>query len=1857
MDPKSPGTRRYLYEYLFHQAVETTKASLDKPVMISQARRVRALVDAKLAQAGTTMDDSSLDLPTVLGAIEDAMSESVSGYRPVFEPRGSASPAYKQMVGRFSDMFGLAHDGRRASTGQAGPRIPISPYDPRWAGRATVKRVGSRLTHVLDHDVEQLAGGQVARLHRLQTEDLALHVVDDEGRAVEAGRALTVDDLSGMSELMSRMSPEEYNDVRGWVAQMATTPEGMVDRRRFMSAEAVARSAALLDELREQGVAYTVVRDREPGQIAARIEGTKISVRLTDRHENESFVGRVYDDGMAVYFTTNLKRDDHRTQAYTPSAAEAVQLLRVAQGQPVDRPDGRGQVGRAGTHTEAAWSRSQGRRVPVEIQDSYYVRDDKAAMTWFDDLRVDGREVPGASVFIRRDARHRTAPATYFGQPEAAEQFISASVASARESVVEQLDVDSLVAAAAEHAGEEGYAPELSGDSEIAAIQRSYWDVLTGRRDTLLRPGATVEDYDDATDVLAELDMGDAQRQATIDMLAGRFAYTGTPEERVRAHAAEVADGMVGTAEAREVVDEEGVHAIKRFDPARVAKYMASEHGAWRNTSDLVAALRTAQIDPEELMGDGYGARQVKDRMISFDESSAMTREELPDGVRARMMDVVRDSLERGGARVGPVLIDANGIISWQAQRLDRTGNPLQSSAQAGPEILRGQIGQIFETGEHGEVVTRFASGENYTLVPGYEARLAAQRPGEDLSVEERTVLRGYEQVMAEAIQYRVAADLMVMRSETGEPTSVNGVYRRLYDERLPEDFLERADERGLGRGWAGAVLDTLSGRVRYPDSMGDTFYQSWQRSRGNDGADPSNDNFSSAIVLTGGRNMAVLSEEGDGYFDPDMTNASHMGTTRYLVAGATVDPATGRISPSPVEGDCAAVMSHPDTEFMRYNSWDRRQMISSVLLHATSVTDPEPVLMSDVLKGWTADDGRVVSKAYAERNQMLSRDGSSRPLVVGDKDSDLHGNKGVIGLIVDPDMDPAEARAQGIEDAVALFRDNPGLSVVMSPFSGVSRFNGGTAREMMQDVRDAVMPDGTTVPGAIGTMRFVITNKDVEAGTRVYDDTALAAGRGRRASAQLAWALGAQGADRVMGEFYGPNGSAAANLREYLVTTGLDLSPEGELLDGYQEATASERRLFGMPELARAQNGRLNIGAMRRQFAGVVGDRGGDLEMPFPLRFPTGAQIPATDSGTYRLPVLSSHLRTGQELDDGTSVAHDYTNQYLAVYEQACGYRFAAEELERDDLSDAARARLEAKLVSAPQQAQAAFDQIVKGVKDRQFSGKRNIFKEGLMSSRLPNSATAVWTADPRLDIDQLGVSPALAEGLGVTDDDHLLVWRDPVLRDGGARYLRVRVDERLTGVSIHPAMDKSFDGDFDGDSVGIVRLSGEGARRQAHELLSVEANLVDLGHMEEVSVDGDRMELYPLAMQDSLDTKVSQHFAPELAERFAALTMRANEIHTDLAEGEIERDEALRQGRALVRDLSDYYHEALSPEQGSVALRFDSTESHMRSMVAACVETGAKGSMSKIGDYARHFGADPSTYADLGGPQQTRAEDEGVQVAVTVKTAVGIAGAYSQRGVKALRNQELKAVTELTYPVTQSQLQAKHDPAEAMQKYGMLMGPARALWRGQKLERANGPQGPTWAPVREKHAEVQATPEEWKAQFVEMYTSRDGLNVSINPDYVDSVAAALTDPSTGRMVDMEDPTSARVQGRGSTLDRLAYGGTFEDVLACAKNGERLFDGRQDAAFAPFAVRRNLREREDYALRMERRADDTRPVEGPEIEQIVVRDVLADSDERARARGGARRSARARAVSAARPAAPEAEEASAKDDDPSMGM
>lgn len=1904
MKRKSPGMPRYLFESIFHQTVQRAQETTGKVITVSAARALRSKLDEHLAAEGVSMSDPNLGISPVLRSIEATMSEGVVGYEPVFVEKSPQDPAYREMSNRFTDMVGFTHkaDGEvvQPEIGPLGPRLPISPYDPRWAVRSTVKAAGSSVLYVADHDVETLAGGEVDRLDSVKGPELALYrPSQDETSLVEAGDALTIDDVSGMTELMGRMSPREYNAVRSHVIAAGRLPSGQLDFNRYMSTEALGRATAILDELRAQGVGYQIKPDRYDGQIKAEIDGTRISVRLTEPREQEAFVGRVYDDGVSTYYSTNQKvPGSQRTQAYVPSARESVDLMRFAQGQPVLRSDGEGYVGERGTHKEGAWSRSGGqnlRRVMVDVPDAYFTGDKSSMNLVGDLLGEDGRAVAeGAKFFIRRSAAARSPQSAWFGAPEKGEEFLEEAVTSARANLTVALDLDGLFEEFQEHAeaaeaGEHFF--ETSGDVEVAAIQRAYWDVLRGAQTTLLRPGATEDEYNDKVGVIGELTMDDDSRKATHDMLVAELAYTGTPEQKVRDHAKDLLDEMIGTYEPREVTAVGGERRVQRFNPAQVSERMTSEFGQWRNQADLVAALRITEVEGDHLVGEGFYTRTIKDRLVKFDPATAEEPGQVQDPFVESMMVVAMETLERNGCEVLDMSVDANGIIHYEAERVKRSGAALP---------VAGEIGQIFAPGERGEVITNFASGDNYMFVPGYEARILAQKAGEDLSVEERTRLRGYAEVMADKIRYQLTSDLMSTRSELGDRTSLNGVYSHLTETRYDEDFATRTHDEGLSPEWVDAILETSRRRVRYPSALASesTVHAAWREENSLD-SDPANDNFGGLWALTGFRNMAIMTEASDGYFDPDMTNgAVYQGITRYMVEGAEVDE-DGRIVPGESD-DRAPLMKMPETQTMKFDPYDRRQMTAQNLLNASGVTDEVGVAFM-TFGGWTSDDPMVVSKRFAHEYGIRADDGTIRPLVPGDKLSDLHGNKGVISLIVDPEMDMLDAMEQDLEQPVQIFRENPDLDVVMSPFSAVSRFNGGSARDLMREPSDMVLPHKGVAPSTMGRAPFIVTHKDADSGTRVYDDEAIAQGRGRKASSQLAWALGAQGCDKVMAEFYGPNNAAAANFREFLVTMGLDMAQDGTLQVGYDDsAPGAERRLFEMQELVyTADNDRLNTGRMRADFGDLIGDRGGDLELPFSLNMPSGRLTEQASETSWKLPVMSAHLRSGQDLEDGVSSTHDYTNQYLAIYEASCRYRHATEQLERDDISADARKKFEGTIADAPHRAQASFDIITEDLKQRRFTGKRNIFKEGLMASRLPNSATAVWTSDPRLDIDQIAMGPAMAEAMGLRADDHALIWRDPVLRDSGVRYMRVAIDDRLTGVAINPVMAAPLDGDFDGDSIAIVKFNSEGAKRQAHALLSVEANLLDLGRREVNPETG--IELHPLAMQNALDTKVSQHLSPELKDRFEGLALRANMIHSDFVEGaasvraqvmaddpsltesmarsmhpDMTRAEMLAESREVLAELSEYYRDAQSWQYGDAILRFGDAGDHVQSVIEACVDTGAKGSPEKVEDYCRYLGVDPETFEDLGLPQQTREEDEGVQLAVAVKThGTGTAGMFSQRGVKALRNSVLKPVLELTYPVTQSILQSKHDPAEAKLKYELLMGPARDLWRGRKIEaKFNAEGGRTWEGVRDDRGNpVQATQAEWEAQFVELYTASDGLNVDVNVDYVAAVATALKDPSTERMVDIDDLDGDLSSEMGSTMDRLAYGGDFSQLLNLASLGHNVFDGEQNGHFAPYAVRRAQQElgnwqvdrsvweeggpvaleahyeatlsREDFAAWRRAQPGERDYEVGPEaphLEGLAKRDVLVDSDAHARVKGAGRRLEAARTVRAPSPPRPQ---------------
>ena len=142
--------------------------------------------------------------------------------------------------------------------------------------------------------------------------------------------------------------------------------------------------------------------------------------------------------------------------------------------------------------------------------------------------------------------------------------------------------------------------------------------------------------------------------------------------------------------------------------------------------------------------------------------------------------------------------------------------------------------------------------------------------------------------------------------------------------------------------------------------------------------------------------------------------------------------------------------------------------------------------------------------------------------------------------------------------------------------------------------------------------------------------------------------------------------------------------------------------------------------------------------------------------------------------------------------------------------------------------------------------------------------------------------------------------------------------------------------------------------------------------------------------------------------------------------------------------------------------------------------------------------------------------------------------------------------------------------------------MGPVRALWQGAKIERVKNPDGTMqWAPVKDSENPgqfVRATPEEFQQQFMDIFTSKNGMGVEVNKFYVSRISRMLTDDKTGRMMNIEDEGREKY---AAPLDRLAYGGSFDELKQLADKGTDLFAGKYNRFFQPSSIRKNVARKE----------------------------------------------------------------------------
>lgn len=1730
-------------------------------------------------------------------------------------------PQYRKALGEYRQMMGMD-----ASTDEVGDEnfYPVSPYDERFAMNECVLNNGSRLGGIrgwkFNEAGEMMSLDSLMEIKNAKDLQFSSNVrqrtnrdgsVEWLARDVEGVTLIGDNDMTGLAQLKSFMTTDEYNKVAGWVAKGVDvdnmTPAAMKKRD-----EGLARSVAILKGLKEMGRSYTISPDLNTGQIKARIDNTRVDVRIMDRPGNEGYIGKVYDNGASVmYSSTYFGGRGEGRMAVEPTPEEALNLVRFSLGMPLKQNQGDQLVG----HNEQI-DRVE-RRASKKINSAFHTKGGRFTATTGLAVGPNGKldTTYRNRMRIVFDGKRRSAETTEMLTETDADNYLRDAVASARENFTNELNAEALIEDWKANHDVEGWEPSLSGNPDMAVVQRSYIDLLEGRRSTLLRPKVDPAEYDELLSEAGEFDTSDAASMALYEHRMAELTYLDDmpAEDIIKLHVHDSVEDKIGNYQR----DENG----KRFNPVGVSAYQTSVYSVYRNNDDIIKSMRMLGITADEVKGDDFYNKTVKNRLVKFDFATAKPMKDEIHPFYASMYDEIKTSLDSNGLMFdeNDIKMDDNGIVHYTGKIATTEGYDPSKF-----EVVEGEIGQLFAPDEHGVVRTKFNSGDNYAFVPGYEASILPKEPGNPQSVEARTRLKGYEQSMRDNIRYRIRQDMLVASEGTlaGAPTNVNDTYRHLHDERHDIDFVEQYKEQGMPEDFLWAIVETEAARVRYGNDVRDGSTTHAEYMAKTYGMDLANDNAGDAFAITGGRNMARLTAEADGYFDPIATTATstNQGCLRYLVAGSKVD-VDGRIIPSDDKNARCALMSHPFMENAKYDPFDRVCMTISNVMQASALTDPVNIVQTQV-EGWNMDDGFVVSKKFAEEYKMRNHDGHMRDLVVGDKLSDGHGNKGVISLIVDPNMSDAEAEAQGILNPVKMMRANPDLDIAMPLFSGPSRFNAGTGREMLNGKKqDFVDINGKVHESAIGQMRIIITDKSADAKTHVYDDDEIAAGNGRKASAQLAWALNSKEASAIMNECYGNNGSTLSNIREMLITTGLDMDETGHIHRGYEPHTGEVRRVIEMPGLEHrvrkdGTQGSLDKKAMLEKFSDTIARSGGIMELPFELKYPTGDPIPPLNDGktdvvykkeewtrkgytrkdgtyvkpttvrrrqdagqrqtenvSWGLPVMSSYLRSGQSFSDGTSSTHDYTHQYEDIFMDACEYRNAQERLKDGSLTDKQRRDYEAIVEDKPKRAQARFDRITGDVKTRAFTGKHNVFRDNIMSHRMPNSATAVWTEDPRLDIDEVAVGRGMADTIGLSDGDYTLIWRDPILRDGGLRYMKVKVDDNLTGVAINPVMDKCFDGDFDGDTVGVVNLKTKAAQKEAFEKFSVQANLLDYGSGKEGE--------YDLGMQESLDIKLAEYHNPEIAQCFNDMKTHINEFEVLYSMDEIGKKEVDKLRSQAAKDMSQLYQDSFAGECGTETLSFKDVQSHVESIHKTCVETGAKGNTAKVKGYMRWLGVtcpegseiDFANIQDTGDTLATREDHQQVMDATAVKShGTGIGGSFSQRGVSALRNSCQTAVLELTYPVTQSLLQSKHDAAEAKAKYEMLMGPARYLWQGAQLDRDdNG----GWKVQRDdKGYPIPARVEDWKDTFIQMYTSgtKDGgLNVSINEKWVNQVAKALTDES-GYMKNIESSDFEMT----APLDKLAYGGSFDKLVAMADERTDIFAGKFNSQFAPRIIKTN---------------------------------------------------------------------------------
>lgn len=519
---------------------------------------------------------------------------------------------------------------------------------------------------------------------------------------------------------------------------------------------------------------------------------------------------------------------------------------------------------------------------------------------------------------------------------------------------------------------------------------------------------------------------------------------------------------------------------------------------------------------------------------------------------------------------------------------------------------------------------------------------------------------------------------------------------------------------------------------------------------------------------------LTMLDDDAEGLIDPTGTsNGANLGTTVYLADGVEVGTDGALTKSDEKYSKVGQILQQYDVDKDNFN---RNQMSFNAFLTSTDVKEINVAYAEFAM--WNSEDAIALTKSGAEK-------AFDKEIHEGDKLMDLHGNKGVVSIIADPDLDEETAKNERLTHVAQFAKDNPHVDAIVSPISLASRLNMGVAHEGLRGEKsDLTLPDGEVKKDGVTKMLYMSLPQTSEKKSKNY----AVEGQGRRYSTLLRYALSSKvGAETYEKALINPD-TKQENIDKTVKTferLGVSFEdPEKLITDGNVKTAVDAPVEVDHNDLKMLTASVIREQLNRKMEDGRININLGDMSVTSPL---TG--LPIQDSfGENVLPIA---------VEDNGHIPYRYMDVFEAI------------ALENHNKLSHAYARASANDYSA-------------------LTRKDNLLKNINTMAFKENAHTDVLTPDPRLKINEVRVD---------MDDDRVIIHRDPAIRSGNV----MSVDNVKNGpknvVQVNPLIEKPMDADNDGDTLGVVGYSNvqlnDEEKNQFYESSSVKEQLNHYGEV----------------------------------------------------------------------------------------------------------------------------------------------------------------------------------------------------------------------------------------------------------------------------------------------------------------------------------------------------------------------------------------------------------------------------------------